>query len=153
MYYFENIEVFNGVMQALYSQKELDLVSYSNLSDADKLIYIERAELFVDDIYTLPYKGSFVTQNQQHAFPRKLNTGFVVDKNDTRVLKAICCVFYDLLKVSVIGSRKDYIRQGITSIKTADVTENYGSMDSIEENEITRDYVKYLGFCLIDGIL
>ena len=81
-----------------------------------------------------------------------LGTGYVVEKEDERLKKALCCVVYDFLKVLSTGdTRADLIRQGVKSISTGGVSESYGSLSDVKE--VSDNYVKYLGFCLFNGIL
>jgi hypothetical protein len=48
-------------------------------------------------------------------------------------------------------TRADLIRQGVKSITTAGVSESYGSLSEIKE--VSDNYVKYLGFCLLKRVL
>ena len=152
MFYFENLEQFDAVFKNLYTNMELKTINYDALSVSDKTIFLDRAESFLDSS-EMPYKGSYKEQYQQHAFPRVLGTGYVVEKNDERIQKAVCCVVYDLLKSETSGSssREDLIRQGVKSISTGGVSESYGTLEEVKT--ISDEYVKYLGFCLFNGVL
>lgn len=152
MFYFENLEQFDAVFKTLYTNMELKTINYDALSVSDKTIFLDRAESFLDSS-EMPYKGSYQEPYQQHAFPRVLGTGYVVEKDDERVSKAVCCVVYDLLKseTSSSSSREDLIRQGVKSISTGGVSESYGTLEEVKT--ISDEYVKYLGFCLFNGVL
>jgi hypothetical protein len=141
------VDELMALMPSVFTSNELNTIGWSDLSPEDLEAILGRSEGFID---SLRYKGQFKEQYQMHAFPRKLNTGYVVEKNDERVQKAICYVVYDYLK-SLCDTRTDLIRQGVKSISTGGVSESYGTIDEIKE--VSQNYVKYLGFCLFKGIL
>ena len=147
--YYLNVDELMVLLPSVFTSNELSSIGLSNLTHEDLETVLGRSEDFLD---SLRYKGEYLEKYQGHAFPRKLNTGFVVNKNDTRVQKALCHIFYDLLKSSSNDSnRLDLIRQGVKSISVAGVSESYGSINEVKE--ISDNYVKYLGFCLFKGIL
>lgn len=145
MFYFEDIEDYKALLPSLFTSDELSAVGYSDYTSTDLEVILGRSEGFIDG---LRYKGRFVEDYQAHAFPRELNTGYVVEKNDERVLKALCMVSYDLMANDKPNSREDLIKQGVKSITTAGVSESYGSYEDVERNKISQNYAKYLGFCL-----
>lgn len=145
--YYMTVDELMALMPSVFTSNELNTIGWSDLSPEDLEAILGRSEGFID---SLRYKGQFKEQYQMHAFPRKLNTGYVVEKNDERVQKAICYVVYDYLK-SLCDTRTDLIRQGVKSISTGGVSESYGTIDEIKE--VSQNYVKYLGFCLFKGIL
>ena len=145
--YYMTVDELMALMPSVFTSNELNTIGWSDLSPEDLEAILGRSEGFID---SLKYKGQFKEQYQMHAFPRKLNTGYVVEKNDERVQKAICYVVYDYLK-SLCDTRTDLIRQGVKSISTGGVSESYGTIDEIKE--VSQNYVKYLGFCLFKGIL
>ena len=147
--YYLTVDELNALLPSVFTSNELLGVGLGDLTPGDIEAILGRSEDYLD---SLRYRGEFLEDYQGHAFPRKLNTGFVVEKNDTRVLKALCYIFYDLLKSSSNDSnRTDLIRQGVKSITTADASESYGSLNEIKE--ISDNYVRYLGFCLFRGVL
>jgi hypothetical protein len=144
-----SVEELKALMPLVFTPGELSRVGWSDYTSEDMNAILERSEGFIDG---LRYKGCFVEDYQYHAFPRKLNTGYVVDYKDERIQKALCCIVYDLLKVLNTGdTRADLIRQGVKSITTAGVSESYGSLSEIKE--VSDNYVKYLGFCLLKRVL
>ena len=146
MYYFENINELKSLLPSLFTSDELSKVGYGDYTDSDLEVILGRSEGFLD---TLRYRGSFSEEYQAHAFPRKLDTGYVVEKNDVRVLKGLCSIFYDYLLANTSnGSREELIRQGVKSISTAGVSESYGSYAEIEKSKISLNYQKYLDFVL-----
>lgn len=152
MYYFENISEFKALMPSLFTSDELSGIGYSSYTDDDLKVILGRSEGYIDN---LRYVGSFVEEYQLHAFPRKLHTGYVVSKNDERVLKALCMVAFDYITAesSSSDSRETYIRQGVKSISTGGVSESYGTISEVENSKVSSNYAKYLGFCLFKGIL
>lgn len=147
--YYLTVEELTALLPSVFTSNELLGVGLGDLTPGDIEAILGRSEDYLD---SLRYRGEFLEDYQGHAFPRKLNTGFVVDKNDSRVLKALCHIFYDLLKSSSNGSnRTDLIRQGVKSISVAGVSESYGSLSEIKD--VSENYVKYLGFCLFKKVL
>ena len=147
--YYLTVDELTALMPSVFTSTELNGVGWSDLSHEDVKAILGRSEGFIDD---LRFKGQYVNEFQCHAFPRKLNTGYVVEKNDERVQKALCHIFYDLLKYNNTSSnRLDLIKQGVRSISVAGVSESYGTIDEVQE--VSQNYVKYLGFCLFKGIL
>ena len=147
--YYLTVDELKAIMPSVFTSNELLGIGWSDYTPEDLEAILGRSEVFIDE---LKYKGRFKESYQQHAFPRVLGTGYVVEKDDERVKKALCCVVYDLLKGLSIGStRADLIRQGVKSITTPEVTESYGSLSEVKE--VSDNYVKYLGFCLFNGIL
>ncbi len=147
--YYLTVEELKALLPSVFTSAELLSVGWSDYTPEDLEAILGRSEGFLD---SLRYKGRYVEDYQCHAFPRKLNTGYVVDKKDERVLKALCCVVYDFLKSASVGdARADLIRQGVKSISTGGVSESYGSWTEVKE--ISENYVKYLGFCLFKGVL
>lgn len=147
--YYMSVEELNTLMPLVFTSGELSRVGWSDYTSEDLNAILERSEGFIDG---LRYKGCFVEDYQCHAFPRKLNTGYVVDYKDERIKKALCCIVYDLIKdLSTGGTRADLIRQGVKSISTGGVSESYGSLSELQE--VSTNYAKYLGFCLFKGIL
>lgn len=145
--YYMTVDELKAILPSVFTSNELLDIGLGNLTPGDIEVILARSEDFIDN---LRYKGEFLEKYQSHAFPRKLNTGYVVNKSDDRVQKALCSIFYDILK-SKGNSRKDLIKQGVKSISVAGVSESYGSIDEIKE--VSDNYVKYLGFCLFNGIL
>lgn len=149
--FYMTVEELMALLPSVFTQGELESVGYSSYTHEDLKVILGRSEGFLDE---LKYKGRFKEINQRHSFPRVLSTGYVVEKEDERVQKALCCIVYDILKSKSLGrSRLDLIRQGVKSISTGGVSESYGSLSEIKENEISKNYAKYLGFCLFKGIL
>lgn len=147
--YYLNVEELTALLPSVFTSNELLGAGWSNYTHEDLKAILGRAEVILDQ---LRYKGSYLENYQHHAFPRKLNTGYVVDYKDERVQKAICCIVFDMLKGLSAGStRADLIRQGVKSISTGGVSESYGSLSDVKE--VSDNYVKYLGFCLFNGIL
>ena len=145
--YYMTVDELMALMPSVFTSNELNTIGWSDLSPEDLEAILGRSEGFID---SLRYKGQFKEQYQLHAFPRKLNTGYVVEKDDERIKKALCYVVYDTLK-SLGNTRADLIRQGVKSISTGGVSESYGSISEIKE--VSTNYVKYLGFCLFKSIL
>lgn len=153
MYYFESITDFKALLGSVFTSNELLRVGYESICLADLKAILGRSEGFIDG---LRYKGRFVEDYQPHAFPRKLNTGYVVEKNDERVLKAVCCVAFDYMQAMAFYNSEveQTIRSGIKSISTGGVSESYGSIDDFRQGqEVSQNYVKYLGFCLFKNVL
>ena len=147
--YYLTVEELTALLPSVFTPGELLGVGWSDYTPEEIEAILGRSEVFLDN---LKFKGRFKERFQQHAFPRVLNTGYVVDKNDERVLKALCSIFYDYMRNQKIGTKKtDRIRQGIKSISTGGVSETYGSLSEIKE--VSDDYVKFLGFCLFNGVL
>ena len=147
--YYLSVEELTALLPSVFTSNELLGAGWSNYTPEDLKAILGRAEVILDQ---LRYKGSYLEDYQQHAFPRELNTGYVVDCKDERVLKGLCCIVYDLMKGMSTGStRADLIRQGVKSISTGGVSESYGSLSELQE--ISTNYVKYLGFCLFRGVL
>ena len=147
--YYMTVDELKAIMPSVFTSNELLGIGWSNYTPEDLEAILGRSEVFIDE---LKYKGQFKEEYQQHKFPRVLGTGYVVEKEDERVKKALCCVVYDYLKFQKIGTSKiDRIRQGIKSISTGGVSESYGSLSEVKE--VSDNYVKYLGFCLFNGIL
>lgn len=152
--YYMSVEELKALMPSVFTSNELNSIGWSEYTLEDLEAILGRSEGFID---SLRYKGQFKEQYQMHAFPRKLNTGYVVEKDDERIKKALCYVVYDTLKSlrtidPITGETpEDIIRQGIKSINTGGVSVSYGAIDEIKE--VSQNYVKYLGFCLFKGIL
>lgn len=148
--YYLTVEDLQTLLPSLFTSKQLMGIGWSEYTPEDLGAILGRSECFIDG---LRYKGSYKEPYQQHAFPRVLGTGYVVEKDDERVQKAVCCVVYDLLKSEVSGSssREDLIRQGVKSISTGGVSESYGTLEEVKT--ISDEYVKFLGFCLFNGVL
>lgn len=147
--YYMTVEELTALLPSVFTSNELQSIGWSNYTPEDLQAILGRSEVILDQ---LRYKGSYLTDYQQHAFPRELNTGYVVNEKDERVLKGLCCIVYDLMKGQSTGSaRADLIRQGVKSISTGGVSESYGSISELRE--ISDNYVKYLGFCLFRGVL
>lgn len=151
MYYFNTVDEFKALMPSLFTSVELSSVGYNNYTDTDLEVILERSEGYIDN---LRYLGSFVEDYQAHAFPRKFGTGYVVEKSDERVLKALCLIAFDYLKASNDDSveRTTLIRQGVKSISTAGVSESYGDLSEVESNKVSKHYESYLGFCLFNRV-
>lgn len=147
--YYMTVDELKAIMPSVFTSNELLGIGWSDYTPEDLEAILGRSEVFIDD---LKYKGHYKEEFQQHKFPRVLGTGYVVEKDDERVKKALCCVVYDFLKVLSTGdTRADLIRQGVKSISTGGVSESYGSLSDIKE--VSTNYVKYLGFCLFRGVL
>lgn len=147
--YYMTVEDLTALMPSVFTRNELLSIGWSNYTPEDLKSILGRSEGFIDN---LKYKGKFKEKYQPHAFPRTLDTGYVIEKNDERILKALCCVVYDFLKYDNLGSsRIDLIKQGVKSISTGGVSESYGDIKDIKI--ISDNYVKYLGFCLFNGVL
>lgn len=145
--YYMTVEELNALLPSVFTSNELLRAGLGSLTPEDINAILGRSEVFLDG---LRYKGRFVEDYQSHAFPRKLGTGYVIEKDDERVQKALCCIFFDLLS-SMKSARADRIRQGVKSISTGGVSESYGTLDEVKE--VSENYVKYLGFCLFKGVL
>ena len=137
-------------MPSVFTSNELNTIGWSDLSPENLEAILGRSEVFIDDLI---YKGKFKEHNQIHSFPRILHSGLEVSEKDERVLRGLCCVVFDEIKAVKDSSRYDLIKQGVRSITTPDVTESYCSVKEIEENKISNNYVKYLGFCLYTNAL
>lgn len=152
--YYMDVEELTAYLPLIFTSNELKCVGVDTYTPTDLQAVLEQSEGIIDD---LRYKGVFVENFQAHAFPRVLQGGYVVEKDDDRVKKAICCIAYDLMKsitsTTSDSSRADLIRQGVKSISTVGVSESYAEYSEIEKNKISTNYVKYLGFCLFKGIL
>ena len=147
--YYMTIERLKALMPLIFTSNELLSISWADYTNEDLNAILGRSEDFLD---TLRYKGCFVEDYQTHAFPRKLDTGYVVEIDDERVEKALCCIVYDTIKYIKSGSAKaDRIRQGVKSISTGGVSESYGTLNEVQE--ISKNYAKYLGFCLFKGVI
>lgn len=147
--YYMTVDELKAIMPSVFTSNELLGIGWCDYTPEDLEAILGRSEVFIDE---LKYKGRFKESYQQHAFPRVLGTGYVVEKEDERLKKALCCVVYDFLKVLSTGdTRADLIRQGVKSISTGGVSESYGSLSDVKE--VSDNYVKYLGFCLFNGIL
>lgn len=152
MYYFEDIDAFKALLPSLFTSDELSAVGYSDYTPADLEVILGRSEGFIDG---LRYKGKFVEEYQAHAFPRKLNTGYVVSKYDERVQKGVCMVAYDtmlFMKEEKTG-RYEAIKQGVKSISTAGVSESYGSFKEVESSKVSPKYKEYLDFVLFNKVI
>lgn len=149
--YYMTVEELTALLPSIFTSNELLMAGVDTFTPEDLKAILGQSEVFLD---SLRYKGCFVEDYQSHAFPRKLGVGYTIEKNDERVQKALCCIAYDFMKQSALGSsRLDLIRQGVKSISTAGVSESYGDISEIEKNKISDNYVKYLGFCLFKGVL
>ena len=147
--YYMTVDELMALLPSVFTSNELLRAGLSNLTPDDIKAILGRSEGILDH---LRFKGQFVEEYQAHAFPRKLGTGYVIEKNDERVQKGLVCIFYDLLKGSYAnGSREERIRQGIKSISTGGVSESYGTLEEVKE--VSENYVKYLGFCLFKGVI
>jgi hypothetical protein len=147
--YYMTVDELKAIMPSVFTSNELLGIGWGDYTPEDLEAILGRSEVFIDD---LKYKGHYKEEFQQHKFPRVLGTGYVVEKDDERIKKALCCVVYDFLKVLSTGdTRADLIRQGVKSISTGGVSESYGSLSDIKE--VSTNYVKYLGFCLFRGVL
>ena len=147
--YYMTVDELKAILPSVFTSNELLGIGWSNYTPEDLEAILGRSEVFIDE---LKYKGQYKEKNQQHKFPRVLGTGYVVEKDDERVQKALCCVVYDYLKVLSTGDTRAYlIRQGVKSISTGGVSESYGSLSEVKE--VSDNYVKYLGFCLFNGVL
>lgn len=147
--YYMTVDELKAILPSVFTSNELLGIGWGDYTPEDLEAILGRSEVFIDE---LKYKGQFKEEYQQHKFPRVLDTGYVVEKEDERVKKALCCVVYDLLKGLSIGStRADLIRQGVKSISTGGVSESYGLLSEVKE--VSDNYVKYLGFCLFNGVL
>ena len=145
--YYMTVDELMALLPSVFTSNELLRAGLSNLTPEDINAILGRSEVFLD---SLRYKGCFVEDYQSHAFPRKLGTGYVIEKNDERVQKALCCIFFDLLNSSK-STREERIRHCIKSISTGGVSESYGTLDEVKE--VSENYVKYLGFCLFKGVI
>lgn len=147
--FYMTVDELKALMPLVFTPGELLSIGWSDYTPEDLSAILERSEGFIDG---LRYKGCYVEHYQLHAFPRELNTGYVVNEKDERVQKALCCIVYDLLKgLSTDSTRADLIRQGVKSISTGGVSESYGSISDLKE--VSMNYVKYLGFCLFKKVL
>lgn len=152
MYYFENIDDFKTLLPSLFTSGELSAYGYSNYTDEDLEVILGRSEDYID---SLRYIGRFAEDYQIHAFPRQLGTGYVVEKSDERVLKALCMVAFDYIRALSMGNsqKEARIRSGVKSISTGGVSESYGTISEIENSKVSSNYAKYLGFCLFNKVL
>lgn len=149
--YYMTVEELTALLPSIFTSNELLEAGVDTFTPDDLKAILGQSEGFLD---SLRYKGCFVEDYQQHAFPRKVGADYVIDKDNERVQKALCCIAYDFMKQQKLGtSRIDLVRQGVKSISTAGVSESYGDISEIEKNKISDNYVKYLGFCLFKGVL
>lgn len=146
--YYLTVEELTALLPSVFTSNELLSIGWSNYTPEDLEVILGRSEVFIDQ---LRYKGRYVEDCQVHAFPRELKAGYVVEKDDERIKKAVCCIVFDLIKFKKYEKKVDRIRQGIKSINTGGVNESYGTIDEVQE--VSQNYVKYLGFCLFKGIL
>ncbi len=156
MYYFENIEEFKALLPSVLTSTEILGLGVDNYTSDDLEAILGRVEGYLDGC--IRFKGQFGKEYQAHAFPRVFPDGYVIEKNDERIKRALCCIFADYAKAlkAENTARLDLIRQGVKSINTGGVSESYGDVSDIEEiedNMISKNYVKYLRFCLFNRVL
>jgi hypothetical protein len=149
MYYIENIGQLNTLMTAVFASKQLSDAGYTNLPDEDKMSFVGQAEDFIDDFNSIRYRGDSVEDYQVHAFPRKLG-GRIIEKTDTRVQKALAYIIFDKVKFEE-NSRKKQIEQGVKSMNLDGQSESYVGLNELVE--VSDNYERYLGFCMIQGCL
>jgi len=110
------------LIKSAYTTCELSKVEWGTISDADKTIYISRAE---DKIDSIKFRGAKVDTLQSQSFPRIINTVNVGIPADIKL--AVACFVYNNLSETKSVSDEFNIKRGLglTSIKLGDISESY----------------------------
>ena len=96
----KQVDELKAIMPSVFTSNELLGIGWSDYTPEDLEAILGRSEVFIDE---LKYKGRFKESYQQHAFPRVLGTGYVVEKEDERLKKALLQAAAQLLSMQFLG--------------------------------------------------
>ena len=77
--YYMTVDELKAIMPSAFTSNELLGIGWCDYTPEDLEAILGRSEVFIDD---LKYKGHYKEEYQQHKFPRVLDTGYVVEKDD-----------------------------------------------------------------------
>jgi len=138
------LEELDIAIREVKTTKELERVGWENMTDEDKAIYIRKAEAFFKG---LKFVGCTQLSLQVAPYPRYVN-GELIAVNNPEVLRAKASVVYDYITVST-SKRAELIKSGVKSISVSGVSESYKDI----VNDISTDYMTYIGAHLFKGVL
>lgn len=131
-----SLEELKSLIPTLYLSTELAEIKWSELSDADKEVLLNKS---IDYINRLQFDGDKVSQGQQNAFPRIICRDVI--ETPYEVKKAICRLVYDI-KNNATNERKKLQRDGVKSISTGGVSETY--VDDLDSKSVISKEIKQL---------
>lgn len=108
----------NEYVQNYYSSSDSMRLAWEKLSEADKLVSLNRAEQTID---CLPFTGRSVTEDK--AFPRY---------PDTEIPKEVTCATIELAVQTLDAEARDRYemrRQGVRSYRIGDLSESFSDAD------------------------
>ena len=135
---YVTFEELNDIIPTLFTASELESVKWSELSDDDKRVLINRATSFIDGLH---YLGKYCEEGQSHAFPRIIND-MVITADDEDVKFAAVCYIFSILDTSV-DARYKLQKQGVKSWSSGDESESYelGSKYAPESINLFKGYL------------
>ena len=138
------VEEANDLVSKTLTSDEISKSGWVELSDSDKLIWLNRATAFID---SLPYRGKKANKMQTNKFPRVVNTLEIGIPNAVKTCTAHLAY---LLLLDSKSARREMQKTGVKSITASKVSESYNEDTSFKAlNKETVD--SYLSPYLVKG--